>query len=131
MCNIAFFVDITNYYVEYYHGFILLRLQVQAILVDRLLLHFTVQHAGLHEFTTRTQLLHRFRLVELLLELLQGTFDVVALFDLNAEHDSLNWAPKIRQFVETSTQPLSNSRLMTSFWISLVPSPMVQSLLSR
>ena len=26
---------------------------------------------------------------------------------------------------------LSNSRLMTSFWISLVPSPMVHNLLSR
>ena len=51
-------------------GFILLRLQIQAVFVDRFLAHLTVQHARLYELTTRAQLLHRFRLVELLLELL-------------------------------------------------------------
>jgi hypothetical protein len=70
-------------------------------------------------------------LVELLFELLEGAFDVVAFFDLNAEHDVLNWAPKIRKFYKPSTQSRSNSLLITNFWISLVPSPMVQSLLSR
>ena len=63
-----------------------LRLQVQTVFVDRFLAHLTVQHARLDELATCAQLLHRLRLVELLLELLEGTFDVVPLFDLNAEH---------------------------------------------
>jgi hypothetical protein len=33
--------------------------------------------------------------------------------------------------LEAEDQAFSTSRLITSFWISLVPSPMVQSLLSR
>lgn len=75
-----------------------LRLQIQTILVDGLLAHLPVQHAWFHEFTARAQLLHRLRLVELFLELLEGTFDVVSLFDLNAEHGNSDWAPKIRNF---------------------------------
>ena len=75
-----------------------LRLQVQTIFVDRFLAHLTVQHARLYELTTRAQLPHRFRLIELLLELLEGAFDVVPLFDLNAEHGNSDWAPKIRNF---------------------------------
>ena len=47
-------------------------------------------------------------------ELLEGTFDVVSLFDLNAEHVLLNWATKIGNNSETRSS-LSNSRLMTSF----------------
>ena len=77
------------------YRFISLRFQVQAVLVRGLLAHLTVQNTGLDEFTTRAKLLHGLRLIELLLELLESAFDVVALFDLNAEHDSLNWAPKI------------------------------------
>lgn len=72
-----------------------LRLQIQAILVDSFLAHLTVQNTGLDEFTTGTKLLHRLRLVEFLLELLEGTFNVVALLDLDAEHVLLNWATKI------------------------------------
>lgn len=72
-----------------------LRLQIQAILVGSFLAHLTVQNTGLDEFTTGTKLLHRLRLVEFLLELLEGTFNVVTLFDLNAEHVLLNWATKI------------------------------------
>ena len=75
-----------------------LRLQVQTVFVDRFLAHLTVQHARLHEFTTCAELLHRLRLVELLLELLEGTFNVVPFFDLNAEHGNSDWAPKIRNF---------------------------------
>lgn len=82
-----------------------LRFQVQAILVRRLLAHLTVQNTGLDEFTTRAKLLHGLRLVELLLELLEGTFDVVSLFDLNAEHVLLNWATKIRNNSEISVNP--------------------------
>lgn len=72
-----------------------LRLQIQAILIGSFLAHRTVQNTGLDEFTTGTKLLHRLRLVEFLLELLEGTFNVVTLFDLNAEHVLLNWATKI------------------------------------
>ena len=68
------------------YRFISLRFQVQAVLVCGLLAHLTVQNAGLDEFTTRAKLLHGFRLVELLLELLEGALDVVSFFDLNAEH---------------------------------------------
>ena len=82
-----------------------LRFQVQAILVRRLLAHLTVQNTWLDEFTTRAKLLHGLRLVELLLELLEGTFDVVSLFDLNAEHVLLNWATKIRNNSEISVNP--------------------------
>ena len=74
------------------------RLQIQTVFVNSLLAHFSVQNAWLDEFTTRAQLLHRFRLVKLLLELLERTFDVVSLFDLNAEHGNSDWAPKIRNF---------------------------------
>ena len=81
-------------------GIISLRLQVQTIFVGRFFTHLTVQHARLHELTARAQLLHCFRLVEPLLELLEGAFDVVPLFDLNAEHDNSDWAPKIRNFRE-------------------------------
>ncbi len=84
--NFAFLVDITKYYVDELSDFISLRLQVQPIFIHRLLHHGPVQHAGLDEFTTRTKLLHGFRLVELLLELLEGALDVVSFFDLNAEH---------------------------------------------
>lgn len=67
-------------------GLISLRFQIQTIFIDRLLHHGPVQHARLDEFTTRAELLHGFRLVELLLELLEGALDVVSFFDLNAEH---------------------------------------------
>ena len=87
------------------YRFISLRFQVQAILVRRLLAHLTVQNTWLDEFTTRAKLLHGLRLVELLLELLEGTFDVVSLFDLNAEHVLLNWATKIRNNSEISVNP--------------------------
>ena len=84
--NFAFLVDITKYYVDELSNFISLRLQIQSIFIHRLLHHGPVQHTGLDEFTTRTKLLHGFRLVELLLELLEGALDVVSFFDLNAEH---------------------------------------------
>jgi len=86
-----------------------LRFQVQAILVRRLLAHLTVQNTWLDEFTTRAKLLHGLRLVELSSEL----------------------GDKNKQQFRNLGQSLSNSRLMTNFWISLVPSPIVQSLLSR
>lgn len=82
-----------------------LRLQVQTILVGSLLAHLTVQHTGLDKFAASPQLLHRLRLVEFLLELLEGTFDVVSLFDLNAEHVLLNWATKISNNSEISVNP--------------------------
>ena len=84
--NFALLVDITKYYVDELSDFISLRLQIQSIFIHRLLHHGPVQHARLDEFTTRTKLLHGFRLVELLLELLEGALDVVSFFDLNAEH---------------------------------------------
>jgi hypothetical protein len=87
------------------YRFISLRLQVQSVLVCSLLPHLTVQNTGLDEFTTSAKLLHGLRLVELLLELLEGTFDVVSLFDLNAEHVLLNWATKIRNNSEISVNP--------------------------
>ena len=79
----------TNYRI------ISLSLEIEPVFIRRLLAHFTIQYARLHKFTACAKLLHRLRLIELLLELLESAFDVVALFDLNAEHDSLNWAPKI------------------------------------
>ena len=82
-----------------------LRFQVQAILVRRLLAHLTVQNTWLDEFATRAKLLHGLRLVELLLELLEGTFNVVTLFNLNAEHVLLNWATKISNNSEISVNP--------------------------
>ena len=84
--NFAFLVDITKYYVDELCDFISLSLQIQPVFVHRFLHHGPIQHAGLDEFTTRTKLLHGFRLVELLLELLEGALDVVSFFDLNAEH---------------------------------------------
>lgn len=84
--NFAFLVDITKYYVDELSYFISLRLQVQPIFIHCLLHHGPIQHTRLDEFTTRTKLLHGFRLVELLLELLEGALDVVSFFDLNAEH---------------------------------------------
>ena len=87
------------------YRFISLRLQVQSVLICSLLPHLTVQNTGLDEFTTSAKLLHGLRLVELLLELLEGTFDVVTLFDLNAEHVLLNWATKIRNNSEISVNP--------------------------
>ena len=87
------------------YRFISLRFQVQAVLVRCLLAHLTVQNAGLDEFATRTKLLHGLRLVELLLELLEGTFNVVTLFNLNAEHVLLNWATKISNNSEISVNP--------------------------
>ena len=84
---------------------ILLCFQVQAILVRRLLAHLTVQNTWLDEFTTRAKLLHGLRLVELLLELLEGTFNVVTLLNLNAEHVLLNWATKISNNSEISVNP--------------------------
>ena len=87
------------------YRFISLRFQVQAVLVRGLLAHLTVQNAGLDELTTRAKLLHGLRLVELLLELLEGTFNVVTLFNLNAEHVLLNWATKISNNSEISVNP--------------------------
>ena len=87
------------------YRFISLRLQVQSVLVCSLLPHLAVQNTGLDEFTTSAKLLHGLRLVELLLELLEGTFDVVSLLDLNAEHVLLNWATKIRNNSEISVNP--------------------------
>ena len=87
------------------YRFISLRLQVQAVLVRRLLAHLTVQNTWLDEFTTRAKLLHGLRLVELLLELLEGTFNVVTLLNLNAEHVLLNWATKISNNSEISVNP--------------------------
>ena len=84
--NFAFLPDITKYYVDELSYFISLSLQIQPVFVHRFLHHGPIQHAGLDEFTTRTKLLHGFRLVELLLELLEGALDVVSFFDLNAEH---------------------------------------------
>ena len=71
----------TNYRI------ISLSLDVEAVFIHRLLAHFTIQYARLHKFTACTKLLHRLRLIELLLELLQGAFNVVAFFYGNAEHD--------------------------------------------
>ena len=90
-------------------------LQVQPVFVNGFLAHFTVQDTRLHELTTRAKLLHGFRLIELLLELLECALDVVALFDLNAQHDFLYWAPKIQKLRAKPNQSLSNSRPMTSF----------------
>ena len=87
------------------YRFISLRFQVQAVLVRGLLAHLTVQNAGLDEFTTCAKLLHGLRLVELLLELLEGTFNVVTLFNLNAKHVLLNWATKISNNSEISVNP--------------------------
>ena len=87
------------------YRFISLRFQVQAVLVRRLLAHLTVQNTGLDKFTTRAKLLHGLRLVELLLELLEGTFNVVTLLNLNAEHVLLNWATKISNNSEISVNP--------------------------
>ena len=87
------------------YRFISLRLQVQTVLVSGLFAHLSVQDTGLDEFTTRAKLLHGLRLVKLLLELLEGTFNVVALFDLNAEHVLLNWATKISNNSEISVNP--------------------------
>ena len=67
----------------------LLSLQIQAILVHCLFLHFAIQNAWLDKFSTCTKLFHRLRLVEFLLELLEGAFDVVSLFNLNAKHGIL------------------------------------------
>ena len=87
------------------YRFISLRFQVQSVLVRSLFAHLTVQDAGLDEFTTRAKLLHGLRLIELLLELLEGTFNVVTLFNLNAEHVLLNWATKISNNSEISVNP--------------------------
>ena len=87
------------------YRFISLRFQVQSVLVSCLLTHLSVQNTGLDEFTTCTKLPHGLRLVELLLELLEGTFNVVTLFNLNAEHGLLNWATKIRNNLEISVNP--------------------------
>ena len=117
MCNIAFFIDITKYYVEYLYGLVLLRLEIQAILVDRLFPHLPIKDAWLDKFPARAQLLHRLRLVEFLLELLQRALDVVAFFDLNAQHDFLIGRQKYNKSLDfhSTSAHFSNSRLMTSF----------------
>ena len=84
--NFAFLVDITKYYVDELSYFISLSLQIQPVFIHSLLHHGPIQNARLDEFTARTKLLHGFRLVELLLKLLEGALDVVSFFDLNAEH---------------------------------------------
>ena len=87
------------------YRFISLRFQVQSVLVRGFLAHLTVQNAWLDKLPTRAKLLHGLRLVELLFELLEGTFDVVSLFDLNAEHVLLNWATKIGNNSEIPVNP--------------------------
>ena len=63
------------------------RLQVKPIFIDGFLKHRTVQDTRLHELSTCPELLHGFRLIKLLFELLQCALDVVAIFDLNAQHN--------------------------------------------
>ena len=61
-----------------------LRLQIQTILINCLLSRISIDDTRFYEFSAGPKLLHRLRLVKLFFELLEGTFDIVSLFDLNA-----------------------------------------------